>query len=545
MRAKQDVRPTSPTPGSEPAAAASHGSGPGWPIVVLLFVSLLGVYHANSALTHINDITPNVATAISLVDEGNPTFTPDEFPRLFLWSFDIGGRSEPITLSSWQQLVNGVPAGERFAKGEISFSGHPYHLIASIREGEYVSRYGLGAAITALPVFAVLDAIVGDLQSHWLLSLYAGKFVAACCVAGSAVFILLIASIYLPRSRALLVALTYGLGSSVWSTSSQGLWQHGPAELYLAMACWLFIRGRVGTRDAAICGLAVAMATLCRPTSAALALALGAALLVSRDYRRLVAFVAAGSVIGLVAMAHNFVHSGSILGFAQSMEAADYALSKTGVASAWQFNIAQNAAGLLFSPSRGLFVFSPVMLFAVAGLVPAWRDPRYLALRPISLALALTLSIQLCWFDWWGGWSYGYRILVDAMVYLVLFLIPFMGWIWARRSAVACFHLALAWSIFVQALGAFAANGWSWNNRTVYRLEVDGRVQGFYDAARAKSLLDTGRATFIDQKECSVDLPECRNRLWSIRDNQIGYYVEHYREEREQKRSVSAFKRSL
>ncbi len=544
MRAKQDVRPSFRAPDRQAFAASNPPSSLAWPVVVLLFVSLLGVYHANSALTHINDITPNVATAISLIDEGNPTFTPDEFPRLFLWSLDVGGRSEPIELSSWKQLVDGVPAAERLAKGEISLSGHPYYLIASVREGEYVSRYGLGAAITALPVFAVLDAIVGDLQNHWLLSLYAGKFAAACCVAGSAVFILLIASIYLPRSQALVVAFTYGLGSSVWSTSSQGLWQHGPAELYLALACWLFIRGRDGTRDAALCGLAVAMATLCRPTSAALLLAIAATFLVSRDYRRLLAFVAAGSVIGLIAMTHNFVHSGSILGFAQSMEAADYALAKTGVPSAWQFNIFENAAGLLFSPSRGLFIFSPVMLFAVVGIIPAWRDSRYLALRPISLALALTLSIQLCWFDWWGGWSYGYRILVDAMVYLVLFLIPCSSWIWLRRPALACFQLMLAWSVFVQALGAFASTGWGWNNRTSYRLEVEGRVLEIYDAARAKSLLDEGRASFIDQKACSVDLPECRDRLWSIRDNQIGYYLKYYREEREQKRSVSTFERT-
>jgi hypothetical protein len=181
------------------------------------------------------------------------------------------------------------------------------------------------------------------------------------------------------------------------------------------------------------------------------------------------------------------------------------------------------------------------MFFAVAGVVPAWRDPRFSALRPMSLALALTLLIQLCWFDWWGGWSYGYRILVDAIVYLVLFLIPCASWIWSRRAVLACFHLTLAWSIFVQALGAFAATGWSWNSRTVYRLELHGRVHETFDVAETQRLLDTGDATFIDQMTCSVDLPECRDRLWSMRDNQIGYYIKHYGEEREQKRSVSSF----
>jgi hypothetical protein len=129
------------------------------------------------------------------------------------------------------------------------------------------------------------------------------------------------------------------------------------------------------------------------------------------------------------------------------------------------------------------------------------------------------------------------------MVYLVLFLIPCLGWIWARRPVATMFQLALAWSIFVQALGAFAATGWSWNSRTAYRLELAGEEREIFDVSEVKRLLDDGRATFIDQKICSIDLPECRYRLWSVRDNQIGYYVKHYREEREQKRSLSTYKR--
>ena len=145
MSAEQDIRPDSRAPGDAGPSASDLISDPGWRSLILLFLLLLGVYHANSAVTHVNDITPSVATAISLVTEGNTTLTPNEFPRLFLWSLDLGEGPESIEIADWRQSVRGVPAGERLASGEIHLTGHPYYLIASLREGEYVSRYGLGA----------------------------------------------------------------------------------------------------------------------------------------------------------------------------------------------------------------------------------------------------------------------------------------------------------------------------------------------------------------------------------------------------------------
>jgi len=46
-------------------------------------------------------------------------------------------------------------------------------------------------------------------------------------------------------------------------------------------------------------------------------------------------------------------------------------------------------AGNLFSPSRGLFVFSPVLLFALSGFVLALRDP---AQRPLHIAYGLIVA---------------------------------------------------------------------------------------------------------------------------------------------------------
>jgi hypothetical protein len=77
-------------------------------------------------------------------------------------------------------------------------------------------------------------------------------------------------------------------------------------------------------------------------------------------------------------------------------------------------------AGLLASPSRGLFVFSPVLLASVAGAILAWRSKpellRYLATGTISVLL------YSCWGEWWGGSTFGYRIILEVAPALVLLL---------------------------------------------------------------------------------------------------------------------------
>jgi hypothetical protein len=69
---------------------------------------------------------------------------------------------------------------------------------------------------------------------------------------------------------------------------------------------------------------------------------------------------------------------------------------------------------------------------------------------------------------------------------------------------LAGFGVLLLWSILVQFVGAFAYDTESWNNR---------------DA------LD-------------IDKPQYRGRLWSLSDNQIGYYLTHFEEARAKKKAV-------
>src|SRR4029077_3795494 len=101
-------------------------------------------------------------------------------------------------------------------------------------------------------------------------------------------------------------------------------------------------------------------------------------------------------------------------------------------------------------------VYSPFLAAAFAGAVLAWKDARYEPLRFLTIAVPALWIFAFLWFDWWGGWTYGYRPIVDSVPLLVLLCLPTLEWLLARPAWRAAFVLSLAWSVLVQVLGAFA-----------------------------------------------------------------------------------------
>ena len=170
-----------------------------------------------------------------------------------------------------------------------------------------------------------------------------------------------------------------------------------------------------------------------------------------------------GPPVAVALGAYNAYYLGSPLAFGQTEAAKIVALQKTGSSDVWQTPLWLGAAGQFLSPSRGLLVFSPFLIAAFGGGYLAWRRPQFADLRPLTIAIVLMLPIEFAHFDWWGGWSYGYRHVVDPAALLTLLLIPVIPWLYAERSRLAVYLVLLAWSIFVQFLGAFAYDLAGWN----------------------------------------------------------------------------------
>src|SRR5262245_15108040 len=348
--------------------------------------------------------------------------------------------------------------------------------------GHYVSSYPTMPGILAVPVYFLPILAFGD--GSWALINGLAKLSASLMAALSVLFVYLAGRRLAPESAAVGVALVSAFGTATWSVSSQGLWGHAPAQLFMAVAIHALLVG-AGDRRALIgSGLAVGVMLASRPTTAAVAAALlGFSL--ARDRRRGLWAVAGFLAIGVPVALHNLWQFGSLQGGYAKLHATH--ATYHGVAGAWAGSVVPGLAGLLVSPSRGLLVYSPVLLFALAGLVLALGDRQRPILRWLAGAAGATVLMLGGFSVWWGGHSFGPRLLADVLPLLALLLLPVWPRLGGSRPLRASFAALAAASVAVQVVGAF-----------------------YYPSARA-----------LDWNTSPRDVDEAHDRLWEWRDPQI------------------------
>ena len=107
-----------------------------------------------------------------------------------------------------------------------------------------------------------------------------------------------------------------------------------------------------------------------------------------------------------------------------------------------------SALDLLFDSQRGLFVLTPVVAVAVAGLLPLWRrGSRREAIFVGSFALAFVLYNAAYWIPFGGGTLCGPRFLVPLLPFLALPLAAaFAAWRWVTlpTAAISAFWMIVA-----------------------------------------------------------------------------------------------------
>lgn len=314
---------------------------------------------------------------------------------------------------------------------------HPY-FVTTGPGGHLVQAVPGASTLLAVPVVAVFSAAGVD-PSHFGTWLEAGLLTAALVAAATVALAFRLLLRLTTRRRAALLTAAFAWGTLQWGISGQALWQHTGATLALVIALIAFVDRRLALAGAML-GAMVAF----RLNTAALAIFLVPLVgLRLRDWGR---FALGLSPYVAAWLAYNAVAYGSPLhqgyGTGHLTQEITPHVGQT----------ARAALALLVSPGRGLFVYMPIFLFAVVGVIRGWRRPLYLWSGIASLVYLVVAANAGVWY---GGQCFGPRRLTDALPLLVVLLVPALdaivatGWRWL-------FAAALAWSVFVELLGAAA-----------------------------------------------------------------------------------------
>jgi hypothetical protein len=359
-------------------------------------------------------------------------------------------------------IATGDSRGTRFVPfallrtGTLDLDAFEPHVTGTSRQpywvreidGRLVSLYPVVTPLLVTPLY--VPAAIYLEQTGWrrvgLLADVMEKAAASFVAALSVGLMYLLLRRRASTRDALLLTLAYAFGTNTWATSSQALWQHGPAQLLLIGA----LLAATGERTAgrlALGGLCCGLLAANRPPDALLAAAVALWLVLDlwtepTKRRLLAAFSLPAAAAGLAVAAYNVSVFGQPLG-------GYLLLMRPGFFdhSAWE-----GVAGLFLSPGKGLFVFSPFLLFLLARPfvrgAPEDRRPT-LCLLAGSAALVLLLARA----DWRGGFCYGPRFLTDLLPIFLWLLVPVAARL--GRGMRAAFVAAVLLSMAPQAIGAF------------------------------------------------------------------------------------------
>lgn len=334
-------------------------------------------------------------------------------------------------------------------------------------DGNLYNRYPIAVSVMAVPFVWAAELVKPDLyvsmQTHprraddFALSLE--MWIASFYTALAALLIFFIARFQLTRPFALVAALVFAFATSAWTTASRALWQHGPSMLMLALVLYILLCARDRPRLIVLAAVPLAISFWIRPTNSIAVIAFS--IYVLKYYRQyLTGYFITGLIVTLP-----FVWYDLTLYHALLPEYFNSArLGNTPFF--WEA-----LAGNLVSPARGLFIFSPVLLFAVVGAWEHWRTKRWSGLDTALLAIIAGHWLMISSYPhWWAGASFGPRYMSDILPFFMYFFIYALKWLGqAKRArklvASTALLLLLVTSVAIEWNGAvhFAAYAWNWN----------------------------------------------------------------------------------
>jgi len=381
---------------------------------------------------------------------------------LYHHSFMLDGyaipRLEPTVQSKW------------FRKRPYTYNGQQTYQIQVV--GDHLYYYlPPGTSVLSMPLVALLNACgisasnadgTFNLNGETVIEL----FIAAVLMAGLTVIFYLTGRLFLSRYWSVLVALGAALGTPVWSTATRALWSETWGILLMGIVILMLVRHELGLYRLRPVLLATLLAWMyfVRPTNSIQILAVSIYVLLFA--RKIFGWYVITGLVWLAGfVAYSWYHFHDWLPHY-------YLYAQFGLSTFWVA-----LAGNLISPSRGLLVFVPVVVFVFYLLVRYRSELKHRRLATLSVAVIFAhLLVISCFSFWVGGGSYGPRYSTALVPWFVLLSILGIKAMlaagaanagktrsFARHAELAFGGVLLFISVFMNAQGALFQSTYEWN----------------------------------------------------------------------------------
>ncbi|MDP3980332.1 MAG: hypothetical protein Q8Q33_02840 [Chlamydiota bacterium] len=395
---------------------------------------------------------------------------------LFLFIFIVHWRSPVITStdSVWSIYTAESITQEyntNLDEYEDTIELHMHYAIERVNQ-HYYNTFPLGTSLICVPFVMAIDGALAIpiIQEHYqdktgihkiirATDIYGlvERMIASIIVAMSAILIYLIALSSLEQRSALFLSLLFAFCTPAWSTASRALWQHGPSMLMLTLTLYIIVKAQKRPWTIVLAGIPLSFSYIIRPTNAISIIILSIYIIIK--YRSFFLYYAG---FGLMIMIPFFLYN---LNIYANLLSPYYMPGRIGLNPDFYEALAAN----LFSPARGLLIYSPVLLLTVFGfkLKSKQNDLLYKLIAVIIIAHWISIS---SFPHWWAGHSYGPRFFTDMIPYFMFLLIPSFKWLSHARGPmkficmVLCI-MSISISGFIHARGALSFEANEWNDK--------------------------------------------------------------------------------
>ncbi|MDD1687202.1 hypothetical protein [Methanoregula sp.] len=356
----------------------------------------------------------------------------------------------------------------------------PENIVSFIQVGNNLyPAYPIVTPVLVTPLYIIPYLVMKVLHipldmsdSTCFLIVYVMEKIAASVITAAAVAVFYAGLKEIVRERiALITALVLAFGTCMWSINSQALWQHGMIALLFSILFYLVVRNerREEVWIPVLLGICSALLVFTRPADMFLALPV-VVYAVFRKTRFFRTWIISAGIAALPFIIYNESVAGTIFG--------GYSSLLTEFSFGYQTLI--HLAGILISPNRGLFVFTPIAILGILGFLRIRSRIKNPALQQVfysfGIAFVLEVLVYSAFNCWWAGTTYGPRFFAGSLPMIFVLVGIYLDSVSGEKGddrdkrpntvKILCLLIGalILWSVFVQVVGAFYYPNGNWND---------------------------------------------------------------------------------